>query len=90
MGAFDTPWLKPAREFAEYVLSELNATASGTCLVGDLPYDVEAARNGGFLCYSVATGTHDAVQLHRAGAAGIYDDLMALAKTEFEIEPTKL
>ena len=89
-GAFDTPWLKPAHEFADYVLSELNATVGSTCLVGDSPYDVEAARNGGFPCYCVATGTHDTGQLCAAGAAGVYDDLLALAKVEFKIELPKL
>jgi phosphoglycolate phosphatase len=84
-GALDTPWLKPDREFAHYVLTELNATASSTCLVGDSPYDVEAARNGGFPCYCVETGTHDAEQLRAAGAAGVYDDLIALGKAEFGI-----
>jgi phosphoglycolate phosphatase len=89
-GAFDTPWLKPDREFAQYVLKELNATADATCLIGDSPYDVEAARNGGFPCYCVATGTHDAEQLHAAGAAGVYDDLIALGKAEFGVEQPKL
>ncbi len=85
-GAFDTPWLKPDRAFAEHALKELNATANTTCLVGDSPYDVEAAQNGGFPCFCVATGTHDAEQLRTAGAAGVYDDLSALAKAEFGIE----
>jgi phosphoglycolate phosphatase len=85
-GAFDTPWLKPAREFAVHVLNELKATASMTCLIGDSPYDVEAARNGGFPCFCVATGTNEPEELRAAGAAGVYDDLIALSKTEFEIE----
>jgi phosphoglycolate phosphatase len=88
-GAFDTPWLKPDRQFAEYVLKELNATANKACLVGDSPYDVEAARNGGFPCYCVATGTHDTDQLQAAGASGVYDDLIALAKAAFGIELPK-
>jgi phosphoglycolate phosphatase len=85
-GAFDTPWLKPDPEFAVHALTELKATASTTCLIGDSPYDVEAARNGGFVCYCVTTGTHDADHLRAAGAAGVYDDLIELSKAEFGIE----
>jgi phosphoglycolate phosphatase len=85
-GAFDTPWLKPDPEFAKHALTELKTTASTTCLIGDSPYDVEAARNGGFVCYCVTTGTHDADQLRAAGAAGVYDDLITLSKAEFGIE----
>jgi phosphoglycolate phosphatase len=85
-GAFDTPWLKPDPQFAAHVLRALKAEPSTTCLVGDSPYDVEAARNGGFVCYCVTTGTHDADQLRTAGAAGVYDDLIALSKAEFGIE----
>ncbi len=85
-GAFDTPWLKPDPEFAVHALSELDAVANTTCLIGDSPYDVEAARNGGFVCFCVTTGTHDEAQLRAAGAAGVYDDLIALSKAEFGIE----
>ena len=85
-GAFDTPWLKPDREFAEYTLSQLQAAADATCLIGDSPYDVEAARNGGFPCYCVVTGTHNADDLRAAGAAGVYDDLIELARAEFGFE----
>ena len=85
-GASDTPWLKPDCEFALHALAELNATANTTCLIGDSTYDIEAARNGGFPCFCVATGTHDAEELRAAGAVGVYDDLIALAKAEFSIE----
>jgi len=85
-GAFDTPWLKPEREFAEYALKKLGAEPATTCMIGDSPYDVEAARNGGFSCFCVVTGTHDAKELHAAGAAGVYDDLIELARAEFGLE----
>ncbi len=82
-GAFDTPWLKPDPEFARHALETLQAEPSTTCLIGDSPYDVEAARNGGFACYCVTTGTHTEEQLRAAGAAGVHDDLIALARQEF-------
>jgi len=85
-GAFDTPWLKPDPEFARHVLCTLKAELPTTCLIGDSPYDVEAAINGGFICYCVTTGTHTEEQLRAAGAAGVYDDLIALGKAEFGLE----
>jgi phosphoglycolate phosphatase-like HAD superfamily hydrolase len=78
-GAGDTPWLKPQREFTDYVLRELGANAATTLLIGDSPFDVETARLAGFPCWCVTTGTHDEAQLRAAGAAKIFAGLPALA-----------
>jgi phosphoglycolate phosphatase len=80
-GAFDTPWLKPAVEFTGHTLARLGALASHTVLVGDSPWDIEAARQAGLAgVYGVTTGTHDAAQLAAYGArlADIFPDLPAL------------
>lgn len=82
-GAFDTPWLKPDPQFARHALGELKAEPATTCLIGDSPYDVEAAINAGFPCHCVTTGTHNEDQLRAAGAASVHDDLIALSKTVF-------
>ncbi len=79
-GAFDTPWLKPDLRFAEHVLKALNAQAATSCLVGDSPYDIEAAHTAGFPAYCVTTGTHDAEELRHAGADGVYPDLQTLGR----------
>jgi len=84
-GAKDTPWLKPQIEFAGHVLKTLGADATTTCLVGDSPWDVQAAHNAGFPCFAVTTGTHTAEELRAAGAAGVYDGLLALAAAEFRL-----
>jgi len=76
--AGDTPWLKPEPELASHVLRELGASPESTLLVGDSPFDVEAAHNGGFLCWAVTTGTHSANALLAAGAARVFDGLPAL------------
>jgi phosphoglycolate phosphatase len=78
-GATDTPWLKPAPEFAQHVLHTLGAQAATTALVGDSPYDLAAARNAGLEFYGVTTGTHTAEELHAAGAVNVYPDLPTLA-----------
>lgn len=77
-GAGDTPWLKPQPEFAAHVLTRLKADAATTMLVGDSPFDVQAAHNGGFVCWAVTTGTHDAEQLRAARAEAVFPDLVAL------------
>lgn len=77
-GATDTPWLKPAREFAEHALVTLGASAGSTALVGDSPYDLAAAQNAGFDFWGVTTGTHDADELHAAGAKQVYPHLANL------------
>lgn len=77
-GAKDTPWLKPAPEFTAHVLAKLGATTDTTLLVGDSPYDVQAAHNAGFPCWVVTTGTHNAEELRAAGADQVFPDLFAL------------
>lgn len=77
-GAHDTPWLKPAPEFAAHVLAKLGVSAEGTLMIGDSPYDVQAAHSGGFPCWVVTTGTHTAEELRAAGAEKIFGDLIAL------------
>jgi HAD superfamily hydrolase (TIGR01509 family) len=77
-GAGDTPWLKPKPEFAAHTLAQLGAQPATTLLVGDSPFDVQAAHNGGFACWCVTTGTHDRAQLEAAGAEAVFADLPAL------------
>jgi phosphoglycolate phosphatase len=77
-GAGDTPWIKPQPEFAQHVLTAVGATASETMLIGDSPFDVKAAHNGGFACWCVTTGTHSAAELRAAGAEAVFPDLFAV------------
>lgn len=74
-GAGDTPWLKPDPRFAGHALRELGAEPASTCLVGDSPWDAEAARNSGLEFFGVTTGTHSAEELRAAGAETIFPDL---------------
>jgi HAD superfamily hydrolase (TIGR01509 family) len=75
-GATDTPWVKPQPEYAAFVLAELGAEPATTLLVGDSPFDVQAARNGRFVaCWCVTTGTHDASELQAAGADRVFANL---------------
>jgi phosphoglycolate phosphatase len=78
-GATDTPWLKPDPAFTGHVLSALGADASTTLLVGDSPYDFQAAQNAGLAFIGVTTGTHSADELHAAGAKRVCANLNAVA-----------
>lgn len=83
VGATDTPWLKPQPEFAAHTLKrlrELGVPAADTqpavtCLVGDSPWDVQAAHSAGFPCFAVTTGTHSAEELREANADGVFASL---------------
>jgi len=78
-GAMDTPWLKPAAEYAAYALDQIGAAPATALMVGDSPYDVQGAHNGGFPCWVVTTGTHNASELRAAEADAVFTDLFALA-----------
>jgi phosphoglycolate phosphatase len=77
-GATDTPWLKPEPEFAAHAMRALGADPATTAMIGDSPYDLAAARNGGWDFFGVTTGTHTEAELRAAGAVNVYPDLVAL------------
>lgn len=85
-GATDTPWLKPQPEFAAYALEKLGAEAITTALVGDSPWDVEAAKRarfgGGFM---VTTGTHTEAELRAHGAEHVAPGLVDLKSLLFTV-----
>lgn len=85
LGADDTPYRKPQREFVAAALERLRASAGETLLVGDSPYDLDAARAGGIRAAFVTTGTHSAEELRAAGAVAetIFPDLFALGAAVF-------
>ncbi len=87
-GAMDTPWFKPDPEFSTHALKTLGADAATTCMIGDSPYDIQAAHNGGFPCHCVTTGTHTAEQLAEARANSIHPDMTTLARAIFSLEIT--
>ncbi len=79
VGAGDTDWLKPEPAFAEWTLARIGGVAAETCLVGDSPFDVEAAERAGMTFVGVTTGTHDEEQLREAGAAVVLAGLPEVA-----------
>ena len=64
---------KPDPELVEEALSRLESDHA--CVIGDSPYDVEAAQRSGLPAYGLLTGGYGRAELEKAGAAGVYEDL---------------
>jgi phosphoglycolate phosphatase len=80
VGAGDTPWLKPDPEFTGHMVQLVGGTRDNCLLVGDSPYDIQAAHNGGLNAWCVTTGTHEAPQLRVAGADEVFDALPEIGR----------
>jgi phosphoglycolate phosphatase len=80
VGATDTPWLKPDPAFTRHILQLLGAEAGATLLVGDSPFDVQAALQGGLGFIGVTTGTHTEAELRAAGADLVCPGLPEVAR----------
>jgi phosphoglycolate phosphatase len=83
LGATDTPWLKPDPQFTRHMLALLGAEAATTLLVGDSPYDFQAARNSGLGFMGVATGTHTVEELRAAGGEQVFASLPEISRALF-------
>jgi phosphoglycolate phosphatase len=78
IGTRDTPWAKPDPRFAAWVLGRLGVGPGEALLVGDSPFDLEAAQSVGMPAILVATGTHSAAELTEAGAPEVVADMRAV------------
>ncbi len=86
-GSLDTPHRKPDLAFSQHVLSELSADPKTTCLVGDSPWDIQAAQVVGMKSYCVSTGTHTAEELQTAGADDTFPTFFDLGQSVFNLQP---
>lgn len=88
-GTLDTPWRKPQPEFTMHVLDKLGADPLHACMIGDSPYDVDAAAVANMPCYTVATGSHTVEQLKtETKSAGVYSNLFELGESVFGLPPS--
>ncbi|MCC5840883.1 MAG: HAD family hydrolase [Opitutales bacterium] len=86
LGTLDTPYRKPEAAFSEEALCRLGTSARETCLIGDSPYDIAAARVVGMRAYAVATGSHSVEELRETEASGVFANLNELAQAVFGLE----
>jgi len=70
----DVEEAKPAGEIFRTALAGVGARAERSIVIGDTPWDVEAAAKAGLETVAVQTGGHGAVELRQAGAVGVYRD----------------
>lgn len=63
---------KPHPDIFEAVLGKLHIAAADALVVGDSPYDAEAAKRAGIIAYGVLCGGFWAEDLQKAGAKQIY------------------
>lgn len=90
-GIFGTnavPWRKPDPAFTHYVLGKLgNRSAAGTEMIGDSPFDIATARQGGLAAARVvATGTHSLTELAEYSPDSGHPDLPTLAREAWGME----
>lgn len=79
LGADDTPYRKPQPEFSAEALQRLGLPGEQVAVIGDSPFDVQAARAGGMTALGVTTGSHSRQELQEAGAHLVFDSLAQIA-----------
>ena len=90
-GTLDTPWRKPQPEFTHHVLNQLGTDPAHACMIGDSPYDVDAASVANMPCFTVATGSHSIKELsEHTSSAGVFADLYELGQKVFHLPPPDL
>jgi HAD superfamily hydrolase (TIGR01509 family) len=75
VNADDIEETKPAPDLVEAAVRKLGLEPAECALIGDTPYDAEAATRAGVACIGVTSGGNDAGVLRRAGAASVWRDV---------------
>lgn len=83
IGTGDTPHRKPEKEFSEYALNQHQADAKNSCLIGDSPFDEQAATVVGMDCFLVATGSHAAECLRAETQSPLFQNMVELGSSVF-------
>lgn len=86
-GTGDTPYRKPNPLFTAHILEVLDVASEETILIGDSPFDFQAAEVGCLKSYLVATGSHSVEELQETTTAnGIFPDMFSLGQSVFDLE----
>ncbi|MGC6456277.1 MAG: HAD family hydrolase [Coraliomargaritaceae bacterium] len=84
-GVDDAPHRKPDPAFTQALLTKLSARPKDSLLIGDSPFDFEAAHNMNMPCCLVTTGSHSAEQLTaETTCREIFSDLNELTCKYFD------
>ncbi|MDQ8188256.1 HAD family hydrolase [Pelagicoccus sp. SDUM812002] len=79
LGAEDTPYRKPQPEYTAAAIEKIGIPGNQLAMIGDSPFDIEAARVGGMAAICVTTGSHNREELLNAGANKVFDSLAEVA-----------
>ena len=74
----DVKATKPEPDLVRAALDRVGATADGAVMVGDTPWDVEAARRAGVGTVAVVTGGFAEQELREAGAVDVFESVAEL------------
>ena len=74
----DVEKTKPSPDLVNAALEK--AGTEDAVMVGDTPWDIEAAERAGIPCIAVMTGGFGGDELREAGAAGVYDSIVELSR----------
>ena len=76
--ASEVPESKPEPDVFEKAMAKAELGAGEAIVLGDTPWDIEAARKAGLECVCVESGGWGRCELVDAGAAAVYRDVSAL------------
>ena len=89
-GEPDCPYRKPDPIFTAYALEKMECNSEEAIMIGDSPYDIDAAEAGCMKYYLVATGSHSYEELAKyADKNKIYKNLYELGEQVFKLNPKK-
>jgi HAD superfamily hydrolase (TIGR01509 family) len=71
----DVEETKPAPDIVESALEKAGADASDAVMIGDTPWDVEAAEKAGVPTIAVLTGGFSEAELREAGALSVFETI---------------
>lgn len=76
--ADDIEETKPAPDLVQAAVRKLGLSPAQCAMVGDTPYDAEAAKFAGVVCLGLLSGGNDLAKLKRAGAREVWRDVADL------------
>jgi HAD superfamily hydrolase (TIGR01509 family) len=74
----DVEETKPAPDLVETAMEKEGADASDAVMIGDTPWDIEAAEKAGLPTIAVLTGGFSEAELREAGALAVFESIDAL------------
>ena len=88
VNAGDVEESKPAPDTIQAALDKLGVGPENAVLIGDTPYDAQAASRAGVPFVGVETGGHSAARLREAGAVVVYPSVSEVLAHLGDVERT--